>query len=68
MKQEIYAKLRGAIREKFGTQKAFAEAMGMHMSTLSLRLCGQRDWTRAEIEKAKTLLDIPAAELTLYFF
>lgn len=29
-----YSKLRGAIREKFGTQEAFAKAMGFSTATL----------------------------------
>lgn len=63
-----YAKLRGRIREKFRTQGAFAEAMGMHPTTLSKKLAGLVDWTRQEIEKASKLLKIPAEEIHVYFF
>lgn len=63
-----YAKLRGKIKEKFGSQDNFAEAMGMDRSTLSLKLNGKSDWTRTEIEKACALLDIPLSEAYAYFF
>lgn len=59
-----YAELRGAIRAKFGTQEAFAKAMGMHYSTLSSKLRGMTDWTRAEMARACELLDI---SVTVFF-
>lgn len=63
-----YSKLRGKIREVFGTQEAFAEAMGMDKSTMSLKLNGKSEWTMTEIEKACYLLGIPINEVYLYFF
>ena len=63
-----YAKLRGRIREKFGKQEYFAEAMGMDPSSLSKKLNNKTEWTRIEIEKACVLLEIPLAEAHLYFF
>jgi hypothetical protein len=63
-----YSKLRGRIREKFGTQAAFAEAMGKSTTTVSAKLRGAVDWTRQEIEDACNLLDIPATEVGSYFF
>ena len=53
-----YPEVRGAIRAKFGTQEAFAKAMGMHSSTLSSKLRGLTDWTREEMELASKLLGI----------
>lgn len=53
-----YAEVRGAIRAKYGTQKAFAEAMNMHYSTLSSKLRGVTDWTREEMALASRLLGI----------
>ena len=64
----IYAKLRGAIREKFRTQGAFARAMDMNPTTLSKKLSGLTDWTRQEIEKACRLLNIPPDQIHVYFF
>lgn len=63
-----YAKLRGRIKEKFGTQDNFAAAMEMDRSTLSLKLNGKSNWTSTEIEKACILLEIPLAEAHAYFF
>lgn len=62
----------GALREKFksifGTQKAFADAMGMNLATLNLKLNGRVEWTLSEIEKACSLLNIPMEEVKGYFF
>lgn len=62
-----YPRLRGLIREKFATQEAFAEAMGMTPATLSGKLNGKTEWTRAEIERACRLLGIALAEAFEYF-
>ena len=62
------SKLRGRIREKFGTQEAFAEAMNMSHTTLSAKLNGKTDWKRQEIENACRLLGVSAADIPLYFF
>ena len=63
-----YSKLRGAIREKFGTQEAFAKAMGKSLTTISAKLTGKTEWDRQEIEDACKLLDIPLTEAHAYFF
>lgn len=63
-----YAKLRGRIRERYGTQAACAEALNMAPSTLSAKLCGDREWTRLDIETVVKLLDIPCEEIHTYFF
>jgi transcriptional regulator with XRE-family HTH domain len=63
-----YPKIRGAIREKFGKNEAFAEAMGMDKSTLSKKLNGRTEWTRPEIELAVELLTIPWDQIHIYFF
>ena len=63
-----YSKLRGKIREVFGTQEAFAMAMVMNKATLSAKLNGKVDWTKAEMEKACSLLGIPLADMHYYFF
>lgn len=63
-----YPKLRGRIREKFCTQESFASKMGMSPATLSIKLRGKTDWTRAEIELACELLEIPITEAHSYFF
>ena len=61
-------KLRGAIREKYGTQEAFAEAIKMNPATLSGRLMGKTDWSKTEMEKAAKLLGINIEDVHAYFF
>lgn len=63
-----FAKLRGKIKEVFGTDAAFAKAMGFDRSTLSAKLNNKSPWTRDEIERACKLLDISIEEAYLYFF
>ena len=63
-KTELFADLRGLIKAKFGTQGAFAVAMDMDESSLSKKLCGRSEWSRAEMEQAcillgKTMDDVP---------
>lgn len=63
-----YAKLRGKIREVFGTNERFAAAMGKHTATISLKLNKKSSWSREEIEKACAVLGIPIEEVSSYFF
>ena len=61
-------KLKARIVEKFGTQKAFADAVGMYESTLSRYLATGKDWKGSKLIKACELLEIPAHEVDVYFF
>lgn len=61
MIQKPYAKLRGLILEKFGTQEAFAEALEMHSATLNAKLNGRSEWSGPEIARTCKLLGIPLA-------
>ena len=61
-----YSKLRGRIIEKYGTLKAFADAMGIAVSTLSMRLHCTVYWPQPDIDKACGLLDI--TDPMEYFF
>lgn len=63
-----YGKLRGKIREVFGTQEAFAVAMGINSVSLSGRLTGKLEWKSSEIAKACDVLGIPLEENADYFF
>lgn len=63
-----YSKLEGKIKEVYGTQVAFAEAMDMKQPALSQRLRGLVEWKTSEIAKACDLLHIPLSEAHLYFF
>jgi len=61
-------KLAEKITEKYGSQKAFAEALGMQESTLSRYLNSGRDWKGSKLIKAIKLLEIPVQEVESYFF
>lgn len=63
-----YNKLRGKIREKYGAESKFAEAMDMSSPTMSAKLNGKVCWTDKDIIKACELLDIPFEFIPVYFF
>lgn len=63
-----YQKLKGKIVEVFKTQAAFAEAMGMDLTSLNQRLNGKVEWKTTEIVKACGLLNIDLSDAWMYFF
>jgi transcriptional regulator with XRE-family HTH domain len=63
-----YAKLRGRIKEKFGTQGNFAKALGISQISVSRKLTGKVAFSSDDIEKWCKLLEIPIKEAGLYFF
>lgn len=63
-----YSKLKGRITEKCGTQKAFAELLGITEGTLTSKLQGHTYFTQVEILRSLKILDIEHGKVTLYFF
>lgn len=63
-----YNKLRGRIIEKYGSQKAFSEALHISQAALTSRLSGATYFTQSEISKANELLGIDSADISDYFF
>lgn len=64
-----FNKLRGRIKEIYGTQSAFAIAMLMNDATLSNKLNGNVEFSSKEIVRACLLLCIDMEkELKPYFF
>ena len=63
-----YAKLRGAARERLGSEGVLAVKLGMYRVTLSKKLNGKTDWKKNEIEKTLEYLVIPRSEVYDYFF
>lgn len=63
-----YSKLKGRIVEKFGSQSAFAAAMGWREALLSAKLNNKSQWAFTEAMKACELLEIHPNEAHLYFF
>ena len=62
------SKLRGRIKEQFGSEKAFAEAMDVPPSWLSARLNGKIQFDSDKIYLAAQLLNISDEEIGAYFF
>ena len=63
-----YSELQGDIRKVFGTQGAFAKAMGMAESTLSLKLNNNAEWSQEEMVLAVKLLNEETDKIKPYFF
>ncbi len=63
-----YSKLKGKIKEVFGTQSAFAKAMGLSGVSLSSKLNNITHFTQVEINRACELLSIPVEFIPVYFF
>ena len=63
-----YSKLAGRIKDKYGSQKAFAEDLGVSEATLSNKMTGIYYFSQAEIEKSTRLLDLEPGTVSDYFF
>lgn len=63
-----YSRLNGRIVEKFGTQAAFAEKLGISERSLSLKLNNKVPWKQPEMQRSSELLEFPGNEIQLYFF
>lgn len=63
-----YTKLRGRIKERFKTETAFAKAVYMNRTSLSLRLTGIREFTQGQILLFANALEIPSYLIGDYFF
>ena len=61
-------KLRGKIIEKYGTQGAFAKALGVSERTLSLKLNGKIFFAQDEMNKILKLLGETVDSIKEYFF
>lgn len=63
-----YSKLAGRIKEKYGSQKAFSDALGVSEASLSNKMTGIYYFSQAEIEKSIRLLDLEPGSVSDYFF
>lgn len=63
-----YRKLRGRIREKFGTQAEFSRNIGLSEVSVSNKLNNVVDWEQDEMESAIVALEIPFSDIHSYFF
>lgn len=67
MKYE-YRKLRGRIKEIFGTQVEFARVLNLSKNCVSKKLTGKTEFSQSDVERWAKLLDIDRAEYGLYFY
>ncbi len=63
-----YSRLAGRIKECYGTQGKFAEAMKLSERGLSLKMNNRLPWKQTEMMRASKLLKIKYEEINLYFF
>ena len=63
-----YAKLKGRIKEKYDTQKAFASRLGIAEGTLVAKLDCKSYFTQDEIYRSSDILEIPQDRIFAYFF
>ena len=63
-----YNKLRGRIKEKCGTQDAFAAKLGIGRVSLSQSLNNARDFSGDEIYRSCEILGISREQIPVYFF
>ena len=63
-----FGRLKEKIKEKYGTQQAFADAMGMSVGALNSKLNSKTEFERGEIEQICGLLGIEIENIPEYFF
>lgn len=63
-----YSKLRGRIVEKLGSQRKLADRLGISKTVFSQKMTGNIRFTTDDITKISSILDIPSAEIGVYFF
>ena len=63
-----YSRLKGRIVEKCGSQKAFADRMGISESTMTAKMSCVSYFTQGEIFRAIGILDLGVWAITDYFF
>lgn len=66
--QYSYRKLRGRIKEIFGTQAAFAKEVGLSKISVSKKLSGKTEFIQSDIERWAKILGIKREEYVEYFF
>lgn len=63
-----YSKLRGKIKEVFGTQDAYANAIGLGRVSVSMRLNNQLEFSQQDMFKSADVLGFPRSQIPEYFF
>lgn len=63
-----YRKLKGRITELYGTQTAFAQALGCSINSISKKLTGIRGFSQSDIEEWAKLLNINKKDYGDFFY
>lgn len=63
-----YAKLKGRIVEKYGSQENFAKAAGISNVTVSLKLNGKKSFSQKDIINWSKLLDIDLHDVGDFYY
>ena len=63
-----YSKLKGKIKEIYGTQSQFSKMIGLSTVSLSAKLNNDTDFRQEEIQKCAQSLGIKNDEIHSYFF
>lgn len=63
-----YSKLAGRIREKLGTQRKLAKAIGLSERSVSLKMTGEIGWKQQEMADACRVLELDVQDIPTYFF
>ena len=63
-----YGKLKGLIKEHLGTQEAYANALGISVTTLHSRFNGETYFKQNEIEKTAALFCLTFDDINAVFF
>lgn len=63
-----YSMFRGKIKEKYGTERKFANAIGMNPSTLSLKLSNKLEFSQLDIIISMKALKATSNLIEPYFF
>ena len=63
-----YAKLKGLIKEHLGTQEAYANAIGISLTTLHSRFNGETYFNQTEMEKTVKIFGLQLIDIEVIFF
>lgn len=63
-----YSLLAGKVKEFFGTQCAFSDAIALSERSVSLKMQGKISWKQSEIEKICEVLRLERMDIPVYFF
>jgi transcriptional regulator with XRE-family HTH domain len=63
-----YSKLKGKIKEVYGTQTEFANAIGLSFVSISKKLNNLRQFKQSDIVKINKVLNIAEEDIPIYFF